>query len=339
MERRLPHNESNRLLQDELLGRVDHGVDAIKLGEKVTVGTMVDMQTLTAQAAAAVAESVTKELASRGRSDSSRVHQSEAPSHRLSSRQEANSQLRVQTMDISCEPLRIVESPENQSIRSSTTSKIDDQIPGVPPISPHHDTHPSSTLKDRLPSFRQLTGQLSELAEAAATQDVRGPPPYTHHPSQSFGSATSLSPRLTFHSPFAQNSQSSPVANYMSMTTRSPSGHNSDAHGFGSPSQQAPPTSFFAQRRTSMVGDTPPSLPPQLKSVSSTDSHGQSSVESYSTTRTTPIDASLSSDGVQRPILPPPLGMPPGSTLVNIGFRCDYPDCAAPPFQTQYLLR
>jgi hypothetical protein len=55
-------------------------------------------------------------------------------------------------------------------------------------------------------------------------------------------------------------------------------------------------------------------------------------VDGYSTACTTPIDPGEASSGR---MLPPP----PGMTLTTPGYECDVPDCTAPPFQTQYLLR
>ncbi|KAK8200942.1 hypothetical protein M8818_006261 [Zalaria obscura] len=101
-------------------------------------------------------------------------------------------------------------------------------------------------------------------------------------------------------------------------------------------------------RRTSMAQGGPPFL----NSVhnTSTSGSGESGVsalshqsstgtEGYSTAHTTPIDSSSTMDGTPR-MLPVPTGMPPPNPIhVQTSFICDFPQCNAQPFATQYLLK
>ncbi|WPG97943.1 Hypothetical protein R9X50_00072600 [Acrodontium crateriforme] len=233
-------------------------------------------------------------------------------------------------------------------------------LPAVQPTSPIQDGMSGSLPKERLPSFRQLTGQLSqlnELAEAAATQEARVPPSFSHQHSQSFGSTTSQSPRLPFNS-FPSNAQSSAGNHFPYGNVRSPTNATVDIQPYGSP-PQFPSTAYFTDRRTSTaVESTPSHLPISLPTVSSSgESQGQmtgSSTDGYSTAQTTPNELPSTTESAgpttltgasntglakQRPILPPPPGMPPGVVALNPqGYKCDYPDCTAAPFHTQYLL-
>lgn len=210
------------------------------------------------------------------------------------------------------------------------------------PASPSRDAAASSPTGQSLPSFRQLTGQLgqlTELAEAATQQDARAPPAIHHH-SQSFSSA-SQSPMLPFFPSYSNSAQTSPTG-YYHPDPRSPTGATSDGHQYGSP-KQYPVTAYYTdRRRSSAMTETAPNFPPPMPSLptnsSSGESHGatSSSTDGYSTTHTTPIDGPIPTEGIQRPILPPP----PGMTVIPLGgFKCDYPGCTAVPFQTQYLLR
>lgn len=171
------------------------------------------------------------------------------------------------------------------------------------------------------PSFRPL----NELAELATQHDARAP----HHHSPSFGSAASQSPGLPYH-PCPGLPQMSPSSQH-AYSARSPTSGFSDP--YGSPTQYAAPVAYYTSRRSSAPTDRPPGPPPSIPSVSSSgDSHGHaSSVDGYSTAQTTPIDPA---EATPRPMLPPPLGM-----VIAPGYKCDVPDCPAPPFQTQYLLR
>ncbi|KAM3418371.1 hypothetical protein BST61_g4368 [Cercospora zeina] len=218
-------------------------------------------------------------------------------------------------------------------------------LPIVQPTSPSRDATAASPTGQSLPSFRQLTGQLgqlTELAEAATQQDSRLAPA-AHHHSQPFSSATSPSPMMPFFPPYANSAHTSPTAFYPP-GPRSPTSGAGESHPYGSPKQYAVSAYYTDRRRSSAATETNPNFPPPIPSLptlptnsSSGDSHGQtnSSTDGYSTAQTTPTEGPIPTEGIQRPILPPP----PGMTIVPIGgFKCDYPGCTAMPFQTQYLL-
>lgn len=211
-------------------------------------------------------------------------------------------------------------------------------LPALHSASPSANAAPTSPSSERLPSFRQLTGQLTELADAAGQHEPRVPH-YGRHHSQSFGSATAPSPMLPYHIP--PNTQMSPSSQY-AFSARSPTSAIGDH--YSSPTQ-IPGNAYYMERRTSNFPDHPIGLPASLPSASSSgESHGppSSSADGYSTAHTTPVDSAVIPDGMQRnmPILPPPRGMPPqNAAFLPGGFKCDYPGCEAAPFATQYLLR
>lgn len=179
---------------------------------------------------------------------------------------------------------------------------------------PPREAAPVSPCTERLPSFRQLTGQLSELAEAAASQEPRA---------RAY-STTSQSPRLRYHHSYPGSTQTSPVRPYD--PARSPTHH-------GSPPRHHP-TAYYADRRTSVMVEPPP----MLSASSSCESRGYgSSIDGYSTStaQTTPIEQPPVA--TQRPILPPPHGMPASAVILHTGFRCEHSGCDS-EFPTQYLL-
>ncbi|KAI6888256.1 hypothetical protein KC318_g12022 [Hortaea werneckii] len=225
----------------------------------------------------------------------------------------------------------------------STGQPTVDTLPAVQTLPKRDSAESHSPRKERLPSFSQFTGQLNELAEAAATREPQQP--FGHRHTQSFGSATSQSSAVAYSTPaFARRPsiQTSPVSNY-AQSIRSPThtvNDNSQAV-YGSPQQYAAPLAYFSHRRLSNTHDGatcmyPASLPSAGTSSSESHGHPGSSTDGYSTNHTTPIDQPPTIDGNPRPILPPPPGMA-GSIMMG-GFKCDFSGCTAPPFQTQYLL-
>ena len=232
-----------------------------------------------------------------------------------------------------------------------TLAQAEDKGDSLPPFEP---TSPatSSPQVERLPSFRQLAGSLTDLAEAAtaATQEIHRQQqnPYAHHHSNSFGSITSQSPIMSNH-PYPAAMQASPQAYYPpSLSARSPTSTIAETAPYGS--SQAPQYSaygFFPHRRPSNVADGPPSLPPSLPSASSSgESHGYGAspgVEGFSTAQTTPIDSTQMSEGMVRapmvPMLPIATGMHPPPIMIPGLYKCDMPGCVAGTFQTQYLLK
>ena len=219
-------------------------------------------------------------------------------------------------------------------------------LPAFQPASPIKERFAGSPQSEKLPSFRQVTGQiagqlseLAEFAELAAQRDLRS----SHQNNQSAGSAASPSSMIPLHHPYPTSSQTSP-SGYYDFSARSPTSTVSEHPQYGSPPQY-PSTAYFTNRRSSAsTGNSmphPPSLPSASSSGESLSTHASSSTDGYSTAHTTPIDAGSLAEGTPRPmpILPPPPGMPQSAMVLPPGFKCGYPGCIAPPFQTQYLLR
>jgi hypothetical protein len=208
-------------------------------------------------------------------------------------------------------------------------------LPAFHASSPTRDGSALSPQGEKLPSLQQVVGgqfgPLGELAEVATQQ--RDPRMPSHHQSPSFGSGTAQSPRI----PHPHYGAAAPSPYYVPNSARSPTSTVSDQF-YASP-MQYPGTAYYADRRTSNLPEGHPHHPPSLPSASSSaDSHAptSSSMDGYSTAQTTPGEMP---DGTPRPILPPPPGMPQSAVMVTGGFKCDHPECTAPPFQTQYLLR
>lgn len=240
---------------------------------------------------------------------------------------------------------------EDSLTNSPTLSKhmlhVENSTVGTLPIvqsSASHDENGavSRTRKESLPHFKELAN-LADIATQQATHfDYRSQSTARHH-SQSFSSTTSQSPRLPYHPSFSSSAQTSPVT-YQAAAARSPPNPTNDTPTqYGSPYPH-PLQAYYADRRSSANTDVgPPSHAPSVPSLpsqsSSGESYGNASSSTdggYSTSHTTPIDGSAPTDGIPRPILPPP----PGMALIPAGgFKCDFPGCNAIPFQTQYLLR
>jgi len=310
----------------------DHGLNACTLGgdSDVTIDATLLKQARAAVAAVAVAQNEPqtrpemKDLASRTRVDSAKDRIPQLPPKQRPSR----SPLRVQTItEDNRAPLVEDLMATSPTLRKHVIPPVGDNANTLSPLQP---TSPTQEAKEKLPSFRQLT----ELAEAAATQESR--PAASHHHSHSFGSTTSQSPRMPY---FVNSVQTSPIS-YYRQNARSPTSTIGEAQHYQSPPQYPMPTAYYTDRRSSAATDYPISLPPSLPSASSAESHGHtsSSADGYSTAHTTPIDQTLTADVPPRPMLPPPPGMPPNALLMATGFKCDYPSCTALPFQTQYLL-
>lgn len=218
-----------------------------------------------------------------------------------------------------------------------------EKLPALQPSSP---TSPSL---DRLPSFKQFTGQidshnveaqnqLKELAEVAIQQGSAMP--YPTQPGQTFTTATSP----TFSNPaYPPSSQTSPTSHNI-YALRSPRSTVAEAQPqYGSPTKYSSYVGPYSDRRpSSAVENGPPSLPSAASSAESY-VHAGSGTEGYSTSRTTPIDVTHPQpqpptiDGAPRPMLPPIPGLY-NSMSIPASFHCDFEGCTAPPFQTQYLL-
>ncbi|GAB7326224.1 hypothetical protein MBLNU13_g10217t1 [Cladosporium sp. NU13] len=201
----------------------------------------------------------------------------------------------------------------------------------------------SSPKAERLPSIHQITSSLTELAEAATQEIPRQQQGFSHHHSQSFGSAMSQSPVLSGHL-YPASIQTSPQASYYPalVVGRSPTSTIGGESRYASPPVYSP-YGAYSHRRASMTDGVPPVMPRLPTGSSSGDSYGgypSSGTEGYSTNHTTPVDIM---EHTPRPMLPPPPGMhaqpiPPPPIVIPGPYKCDVPNCTAGTFQTQYLL-
>lgn len=212
-------------------------------------------------------------------------------------------------------------------------------------LAPFEPLSPStnSPKAERLPSIHQITSSLTELAEAATQEIPRQQQGFSHHHSQSFGSAMSQSPVLSGH-PYPASIQTSPQAYYPALVIgRSPTSTLGGESQYASPPLYSP-YGAYSHRRASMTDGVPPVMPRLPTGSSSGDSYGgypSSGTEGYSTNHTTPIDIL---EHTPRPMLPPPPGMhaqpiPPPPIMIPGPYKCDVPNCTAGTFQTQYLLK
>ena len=267
------------------------------------------------------------------RHDSGQEQGLQVPPEKQQPRSGRNSpSLKLQTRVVPKSEDTIATSPTLSKHVITTTEYRPETLPAFQHNSPTREGNAHSPQGEKLPPIHQVVppqlDPLGELAEAATQRDPR----YAHHHSHSFGSTTSQSPMMPYNH-YTSNSQASPSSQHHS--NRSPNSAFSDP--YGSPNQYSHPVAYYAHRRSSATTDQHPPPTPSLPSGSSSgESHGppSSSADGYSTSHTTPIDLP---DGPPRPILPPPPGMAP--VVIPAGFKCDYPGCTAPPFQTQYLLR
>lgn len=288
--------------------------------------------------------SETKELTSRPRADS--MQASTSPPLQENSSIHRNSPLRIRTIETPGDSIHIRTKKDSLSA-SPTLSKhtIAAAVENGQNLAPFEPPSPSagSPQTERLPSIRQLTNSLTELAEAATQEMPRQQQAFSHHPSRSFGSATSQSPILS-NRPYPASIQTSPQAYYPAGgMAHSPTSTIGDHY-------VTPPTyptyAAYGHRRASMADGIPPIMPNLPSASSSGDSYGgyaSSTTEGYSTNHTTPIDVGHLADGTPRPTLPPPPGLhtlpPPPPIMVPGPYKCDVPDCTAGTFQTQYLLK
>lgn len=223
---------------------------------------------------------------------------------------------------------------------SRQDSASEELLPALRPRSASHNDTAGSPKAERLPSFRQL----SKIADSATEEMDARSAAYANHSAYS-ASVTGQSPVLS-HSHYQSTQQTSPASTFAFGGQTSPTSAHSEMHFAQSP--PSAPGNYYAQRRTSMAQGGPPFL----NSVhnTSTSGSGESGVsalshqsstgtEGYSTAHTTPIDSSSTMDGTPR-MLPVPTGMPPPNPIhVQTSFICDFPQCNAQPFATQYLLK
>lgn len=229
--------------------------------------------------------------------------------------------------------LRELAIPESQGSPSQKLPALQN------PNSPSRDGPTGSPNQERrLPSFRHL----SELAETAINeQNESRTNGFLHRPSIS---STGQSPPL-IHRTFSISSQRSPATGFppLSSATSPLSAHSE----FSSPDvfiRSGAHSIFSSTRRPSQASENGPPFSGTLPSASVTDGY-QSSDNLSPGSQPTPIenrthrmslDSALSSRTLPLPTGPLIQHIPPSGSG---GFKCDYPGCTAPPFQTQYLLK
>lgn len=207
-----------------------------------------------------------------------------------------------------------------------------------PPHSPSRDGPAGSPNQERrLPSFRHL----SELAETAINEQETNRANFPHRQSIS---SSNQSP-TTVNRQLSISSSRSPGSAFPSLSATSPISANSEtaSRDLFLRSGQSHLT-LFSTRRPSQASDNGP-YSATIHSASTTNESYQSSDGLSPGTQPTPIEGHghrMSIDGaLTSRTLPPPNGphihqIPPHGAG---GFKCEYPGCTAPPFQTQYLLK
>ena len=316
-------------------------------GSKNSVDSAVDLSVIadTSEKDSSASAGASRDMATRPRADSTQADALMAPKVTQSTRVGLESPLKIRTTDpdVATAPSR----QERDSISTSPTlskhvKPVADVLAPFEPPSPST----SSPKAERLPSIHQLTSSLTELAEAATQEIPRQQQGFSHHHSQSFGSAMSHSPILSGHA-YPPSIHTSPQAYYpAAVLGRSPTSTIGGESHYASPPMY-PSYGTYSHRRASINDGVPPVMPRLPTASSSGDSYGgypSSGTEGYSTSHTTPIDASHSMEHTPRPMLPPPPGMhalpiPSPPIMIPGPYKCDVPNCTAGTFQTQYLLK
>jgi hypothetical protein len=192
-----------------------------------------------------------------------------------------------------------------------------------------------------LPSFHQLSKIADSGTESSDTRTT-GLPTLTSYATQGI-----VQTATTAHSHFPPSQQSSPSTNFMMLNHQSPTNTRIDGHDMYAHSASfSVPDHSNPRRKSSQHARPPPFIPSMTSSsmgtASSTDtmnslqSHHSLDSGVYSTSHTTPMESNPSSlDGTPKSSVP----RLQSSTSAAGGFLCDHPGCAAPPFQTQYLLK
>jgi len=230
-----------------------------------------------------------------------------------------------------------------QSVHSIGALSSSMYLPPRPEDATEDTTSPPRS--DRLlPSFHQLSKIADSATESIDTRTT-GLPALTAYATQVIAQNAAAP-----HAHFPQSQQSSPSTNFMMLGHPSPTNTRTDGHEPYAHSHS--PASFSVphhgnSRRTSGQPVRPPPFIPSMTSssmgtASSTDttsslqSHQSFGTGGHSTSHTTPIGSTQSSlDGTPQSSVP----RLQSSTSAVGGFLCDHPGCAAPPFQTQYLLK
>lgn len=194
----------------------------------------------------------------------------------------------------------------------------------LPAIHSPSNSHPKSPANQQnLPSFQELNNDLGTSDNSTIQHNMKihqqHAMPLQSSPSNVIGSrsaATLPSPQTRInnytHPAFAHN-QLSPS------TALSPDGPSPRDITFGmSPPSTRSSGPYFVQARTAASDQRTPMSAESIPSAG------------------TPFSSEISPNGVGRPVLPP---LPDPGLLVSPNYRCDYQDCTAAPFSTQYLLK
>lgn len=215
----------------------------------------------------------------------------------------------------------------------------DERLPALQnPTSPNRDSTAGSPNQS-LPSFRHLSEiaeQASQENEHRASIDHRAS--FSHRPSISSTGAPALSPTLVSRFPPNGNSRRSPPTQFPPLNPLSPVNSHT-----GADIKHSPPSNYSvyasSSRRQSSLSDTAFPPPLTLSTTSTNESYGSRGSDAYAHSppmRPRSDSHRMSIDGITHPNPASIQHVPPhGST----GFKCDYPGCNAPPFQTQYLLK
>jgi hypothetical protein len=204
------------------------------------------------------------------------------------------------------------------------------KLPAFQHGSPKDAGSPQAT---KLPSVVGLIEIADQANENAADELRRRQSSFSVSSTLQFSASSARSPAAFSHtSPILTQSDTTSPRDY-----RSPPSSTS-----------IPPSYFLPPRRTSAGSEASPScaFPPPLQSASTSSTDGTSP-----STQPTPIemhhiiDERKSSAPIILPLPIPSvaaaakLGLTAADIAPGGGFKCDYPGCGAPPFQTQYLLK
>jgi len=322
-----------------------NGTKSDDQGLKASVDSAVDLSVIIQppDSDSSSSASVSRDLATRPRADST---QADALLSAKETQTRLESPLKIRTTDPKTATSQLQQRRDSIST-SPTLSKhvipaADVNGENLAPFEPPSSST-SSPKAERLPSIHQITSSLTELAEAATQEIPRQQQGFSHHHSQSFGSAMSQSPVLSGH-PYPASLQTSPQAYYPTLVNaRSPTSTIGGESHYASPPLYSP-YGAYSHRRASMTDGVLPIVPRLPTASSSGDSYGgyqSSGTEGYSTNHTTPVDVM---EHPPRPMLPPLPGMhaqpiAPPPIMIPGPYKCDVPNCTAGTFQTQYLLK
>ncbi|PSN70231.1 hypothetical protein BS50DRAFT_488173 [Corynespora cassiicola Philippines] len=205
------------------------------------------------------------------------------------------------------------------------------------PQSPSRDGPAGSPNQERrLPSFRHL----SELAETAINeqQETNGPNRFPHRQSiSSIGQSPISGTRQ-----LSISSARSPGTAFPPLSATSPSSASSEIQTRDPFLRSGQHLTLFSTRRPSQASENGP-YSATIHSASTTTNDSYQSSDGLSPgTQPTPIEARTHRMSIDSAIatrtLPPPIAQNIQHIPAPGGFKCDYPGCNAPPFQTQYLL-